>query len=72
MRLKQPNPKLQMSELVNFDIRADYRPYDGGLFSASWFYKSIDDPIEHVQRAPRARRAGGRDQQAQVPLRRPS
>lgn len=43
------NPQLQMSELVNFDIRADYRPYDGGLFSASWFYKSIDDPIEHVQ-----------------------
>ena len=43
------NPDLKMSELLNFDIRADYRPYEGTLYSASWFYKDITDPIERVQ-----------------------
>ncbi len=44
------NPSLQMSNLRNYDLRADYSPYAGGLLSASWFYKDIDDPIEYVQK----------------------
>jgi hypothetical protein len=43
------NPELQMSALKNYDLRADYAPYDGGLMSMSAFYKDIDDPIEYVQ-----------------------
>ncbi|MGD8786721.1 MAG: TonB-dependent receptor [Phycisphaerales bacterium] len=44
------NPGLRMSALDNYDIRFDYEPYPGGLFSASWFRKDIIDPIEYVQR----------------------
>lgn len=44
------NPQLLMSELANYDLRVDYTPYEGGLFSASWFYKDVQDPIEYVQR----------------------
>ncbi|MCC7011774.1 MAG: TonB-dependent receptor [Planctomycetes bacterium] len=44
------NPELGMSSLENYDLRADYEPYDGALLSASWFKKSIDAPIEYVQR----------------------
>ena len=44
------NPDLGMSELKNFDLRMDYKPYDGGLLSVSWFHKDIKDPIEYVQR----------------------
>ncbi len=44
------NPDLQMSALKNYDLRLDYVPYDGGLVSASWFSKDIEDPIEYVQR----------------------
>lgn len=44
------NPFLQMSSLKNYDVRVDYTPYEGGLLSASWFYKDIKDPIEYVQR----------------------
>jgi outer membrane receptor protein involved in Fe transport len=43
------NPNLQMSRLDNFDLRADYAPYEGSLVSASWFFKDIKDPIEVVQ-----------------------
>ena len=43
------NPNLQMSSLDNFDLRADYAPYEGSLVSASWFLKNIEDPIEVVQ-----------------------
>lgn len=43
------NPNLQMSRLDNFDLRADYAPYEGSLVSASWFFKDIQDPIEVVQ-----------------------
>jgi outer membrane receptor protein involved in Fe transport len=39
-----------MSSLKNYDLRFDYRPYDGGLFSISYFLKEIKDPIEFVQR----------------------
>jgi outer membrane receptor protein involved in Fe transport len=44
------NPFLEMSSLDNYDVRVDYTPYDGGLVSASAFYKSVDNPIEYVQR----------------------
>jgi outer membrane receptor protein involved in Fe transport len=44
------NPELQMSELDNYDVRVDYTPYEGGLISASAFYKDVENPIEYVQR----------------------
>ncbi len=44
------NPFLKMSSLQNYDLRLDYTPYEGGLISASYFYKLIKDPIEYVQR----------------------
>jgi outer membrane receptor protein involved in Fe transport len=44
------NPDLQMSQLQNWDLRADYVPYEGSLVSGSWFYKYVDGPIEYVQR----------------------
>lgn len=44
------NPDLQMSALKNYDLRLDYTPYEGGLVSASVFYKDIEAPIEYVQR----------------------
>ncbi len=44
------NPELRMSELRNYDLRADYDTESGGLMSLSWFYKDIEDPIEYVQR----------------------
>ena len=43
------NPGLKMSSLKNYDLRLDYNPYPGGLFSFSWFYKKITDPIEYRQ-----------------------
>lgn len=43
------NPDLQMGQVRNYDLRADWTPYDGGFLSVSWFYKQIDDPIEYVQ-----------------------
>lgn len=43
------NPALEMSELRNWDIRADYRPYQGGLVSVSWFRKDVKKPIEYTQ-----------------------
>lgn len=44
------NPDLQMSALQNYDVRVDCTPYEGGLLSASWFKKDIENPIENVQR----------------------
>ena len=44
------NPELRMSSLKNYDLRADYVPYEGALVSTSWFRKDIEDPIEYVQR----------------------
>lgn len=41
------NPKLKMSALKNYDLRLDYRPYDGGLFSMTYFKKTIENPIEY-------------------------
>ena len=33
----------------NYDVRVDYTPFDGWLFSGSTFYKSIERPIEYAQ-----------------------
>ncbi|HZL99822.1 MAG TPA: TonB-dependent receptor, partial [Planctomycetota bacterium] len=44
------NPNLEMSDVTNYDLRADYTPYEGGFFSASWFLKEVDGPIEYVQK----------------------
>jgi len=44
------NPELQMSALQNKDVRLDYVPEEGQLFSASWFTKDVDQPIENVQK----------------------
>ncbi|MGE3171847.1 MAG: TonB-dependent receptor [Planctomycetota bacterium] len=44
------NPGLRQSQIANYDLRVDWAPYEGGLFSVSWFEKDIDDPIEYVQR----------------------
>ncbi len=44
------NPALKMSAVKNYDLRVDYTPFEGGLISASYFYKTIKDPIEYVQR----------------------
>ncbi|MEM7310358.1 MAG: TonB-dependent receptor [Planctomycetota bacterium] len=44
------NPDLKTSSLDNYDVRVDFRPYEGGLFSFSWFRKNIEDAIEFVQR----------------------
>lgn len=45
------NPSLRMSALDNYDLRLDYTPYKGGLFSVSYFTKDVTDPIEYVQKA---------------------
>ncbi len=44
------NPDLQMSRIQNYDLRVDYKPYETGLLSASWFDKELKDPIEYEQR----------------------
>jgi outer membrane receptor protein involved in Fe transport len=43
------NPKLKMSALKNYDLRFDWTPYQGSLFSMSYFYKDVKDPIEYIQ-----------------------
>ncbi len=44
------NPDLRMASVDNYDIRLDYTPAEGTLYSAGWFYKDVTDPIEYVQR----------------------
>ena len=44
------NPNLRMGDVENYDFRVDHRPYEGGLFSVSWFRKELTNPIEYVQR----------------------
>ncbi|MBN1256988.1 MAG: TonB-dependent receptor [Planctomycetes bacterium] len=43
------NKDLKMSAVKNYDLRLDYKPYQGGLISLSKFRKHVDDPIEYVQ-----------------------
>ena len=44
------NPNLVMADLTNYDLRADWTPFVDSLVSLSWFYKSVENPIEYVQR----------------------
>ena len=44
------NPSLTMSEVENLDLRVDFTPFEGGLFSVSQFQKNLTDPIQYVQR----------------------
>jgi hypothetical protein len=44
------NKELQMAAVKNYDLRVDYRPYEGSLISVSYFKKDIRNPIEVVQR----------------------
>jgi outer membrane receptor protein involved in Fe transport len=44
------NPDLEMSTLRNYDLRADATPFDGSLFSLSWFRKDVFDVIEYVEK----------------------
>lgn len=43
------NPELTMSSLNNYDLRADYTPYEGWLVSSSLFAKTLVDTIEYSQ-----------------------
>ena len=43
------NPDLTISKVENWDVRVDWKPYDGGLLSLSYFKKHITDAIEYVQ-----------------------
>ncbi|HCN27341.1 MAG TPA: hypothetical protein DIT64_00825, partial [Verrucomicrobiales bacterium] len=42
------NPALQMSSIMNYDLRWEYNPAPGDQFAISLFAKSIDKPIEFV------------------------
>jgi TonB dependent receptor/Carboxypeptidase regulatory-like domain/TonB-dependent Receptor Plug Domain len=44
------NPQVQLSSLDNYDARLDWTPEEGWLISGSVFYKTIDQPIQYVQR----------------------
>lgn len=43
------NPDLEMSSLRNYDLRAEYSPFEGSIFALSWFRKDVKKPIEYVQ-----------------------
>jgi len=43
------NPNLVASPVENYDFRLDYTPYPGGLLSASFFTKDIQDPIQYYE-----------------------
>jgi len=43
------NPFLEMSAVENYDLRVDYRPSEGSLFSVSYFKKDVEDPIQVIQ-----------------------
>ncbi len=40
------NPKLEMSEIDNYDLRLEYMPSAGQLFSFSYFFKELKNPID--------------------------
>jgi len=42
------NPELVSSDLANFDLRAEWFFTSGDNFTASLFYKQIDEPIETI------------------------
>ncbi len=40
------NPKLEMSDIDNYDLRAECMPAPGQLLSVSYFYKELKNPID--------------------------
>jgi TonB-dependent receptor len=40
------NPKLKMSAVENYDVRLEYMPSAGQIWSASYFYKKLTNPID--------------------------
>ncbi|MFA7360859.1 MAG: TonB-dependent receptor [Candidatus Kapaibacterium sp.] len=42
------NPNIQRSLVNNYDVRYEYYPNAGEIFSASLFYKSYSSPIEEI------------------------
>ena len=42
-------PTLQISNVENWDLRLDYTPTPGSLFSVSYFKKFVTNPIEYVE-----------------------
>ena len=43
------NPDISTSDLINYDVRAEWFFANGDNFTVSLFYKEIDDPIETIQ-----------------------
>ncbi len=43
------NPFLKLSAVQNYDLRVDYRPTAGSLFSVSYFKKDVESPIQTVR-----------------------
>ncbi len=48
-RVTKGNPDLEKSEIYNFDVKYEMFPQRGQLFSATAFYKQINDPINLAQ-----------------------
>ncbi|MCL7764799.1 TonB-dependent receptor [Polaribacter sp. Z014] len=48
-RVTKGNPDLEKSEIYNFDLKYEMFPQRGQLFSATAFYKQINDPINLAQ-----------------------
>jgi len=44
------NPELKRAVIHNFDLRYEYAPGKGQIFSVSGFYKDFTDPIELINR----------------------
>ncbi len=40
------NPRLQMAEVENYDVRLEYMPSGGQIWSISTFYKKLRNPID--------------------------
>ena len=43
------NPLLEMSSVDNWDLRVDYRPQQGTMFSISYFRKDVENVIQNIQ-----------------------
>ena len=48
-RVTKGNPDLEKSEIYNFDVKYEIFPQSGQLFSATTFYKQINNPINLSQ-----------------------
>ena len=47
-RTVQGNPKLKQTSITNLDLRYEWFPEGGQLFSVSAFYKKFNNPIEEI------------------------